>query len=183
MAYTTRKPHSSTRRTLFDVVNGARHRRAVLIYLVIVLGHFSEHLMQAAQVFVFGWPRSEAGGILGLVLSGVAESELLHITYNSFQLTGLILLAYGFRRHRAAYGFWIVAAAVQSWHWLEHALLIAQLLTGHYLYGAIKQMSVLERFVPRIELHFAYNLLVFVPTAIAVVLYWRAASRRRVARR
>ena len=164
---------------VLDTLNGSLHLRAVLVYFVIVIGHFSEHLVQVAQVFLFGWARSEAGGILGLYLSGVAEIELLHITYNSFQITGLILLAYGFRRYRAAYAFWLAALVAQSWHWLEHTFLITQMLTGHYFYGAMKQMSVLERFFPRIELHFAYNLLVFTPTVIALLLYLRHAKTRR----
>ena len=157
----------------FRALNGSWHKRALLAYMLLVVGHFSEHLVQVAQVFVFGWARSEAGGILGLVFSSVAENELLHLSYNSFQLTGLILLAYGFRHYRAAHTFWLVALVAQSWHWLEHAFLITQMLTGHYFYGAMKQMSVLERFIPRIELHFIYNLAVFIPTVIAVVLYLR----------
>ena len=168
---------------VLDTLNGSQHLRAVLVYLVIVIGHFSEHLVQVAQVFLFGWERGDAGGILGLYLSGVAENELLHVTYNSFQITGLILLAYGFRRYRAAYAFWMVALAAQSWHWLEHAFLITQMLTGHYFYGAIKQMSVLERFFPRIELHFVYNLLVFTPTVIALMLYLRRRVAERAAQR
>ena len=90
---------------------------------------------------------------------------------------GLILLVYGFRPYKTARTFWIVALIAQAWHWLEHAFLIAQILTGHYFYGAIKQTSVLERFVPRIELHFVYNLAVFLPTLIAVGLYF--LQRRR----
>ena len=64
---------------VLGTLNGSQHLRAVLVYLVIVVGHFSEHLVQVAQVFLFGWERGDAGGILGLYLSGVAENELLHI--------------------------------------------------------------------------------------------------------
>ena len=157
----------------FDVLNGSLHRRALLAYLLIASGHFAEHLVQVTQVFVLGWARADAGGLLGLIVSGAAQSELLHVAYNSLQLTGLIVLAWGFRSHRVAHGFWMAALVAQTWHWLEHAFLIAQLLSGHYFYGALKQMSVLERFVPRIELHLIYNLAVFVPTVIAVALYLR----------
>ena len=152
--------------------------QALLGYLLIVVGHFAEHLIQVAQVFLLGWTRAEAGGLLGLVFSSVAENELLHITYNSLQLTGLILFAYSFRTHRAAHSFWIAALVAQSWHWLEHVFLLTQLLTGHYFYGAVKQMSVLERFVPRLELHLIYNLAVFVPTVVAIVLFLCAGKEK-----
>lgn len=175
-----RKTAAHSRTFVLDVLNGSKHAQALIAYSLVVFGHFSEHLVQVGQVFWFGWARAEAGGILGLYFSGVAENEFLHFTYNGFQLTGLILLAYGFRRHKAAHRFWIVALVAQSWHWLEHAFLIVQMLTGHYFYAAVKQMSVLERFAPRIELHFVYNLAVFVPTVIAIALYaWQRERFRR----
>lgn len=167
------------RRFFLALRNPSWHTLALILYSSVVVGHFSEHLVQVAQVFLLGWARAEAGGILGLYFSDAAENELLHITYNSFQLTGLILLAHGFRHDRTAHTFWVIALVAQSWHWLEHAFLIVQMLTGHYFYGAIKQMSVLEKFVPRIELHFIYNLVVFVPTVIALYLLLRGQRSDR----
>ena len=167
------------RHFLLDIVNGRRHRQVLIAYMFIATGHLGEHLVQVAQVYLLGWAPGEAGGVLGLWFSGLAASEVLHSAYNSFQLTGLILLLPGFRNKGHARLWWTVALAAQSWHWLEHAFLQVQYLTGHYFYGALKQISVLERFVPRVELHFAYNLLVFIPTVVALVLYLRHSKRRK----
>jgi hypothetical protein len=173
----------SVRSLVIDVLNGGSHLPALLVYLLIVGAHFAEHALQIVQVFALGWDRPDAGGLLGLVFPIAAANETLHFTYNTLQLTGLILLAPGFRGFPAALRWWLAALALQSWHWLEHAFLIGQFVTGIYFYGAIKQMSILERFVPRIELHFAYNLLAFVPTVVALTLYLRARSSEKRASR
>ena len=121
-------------------------------------------------------------GILGLWFPGLAANEVLHMTYNSLQLTGLVLLWYGFRRYKHASKWWNIALIAQSWHFLEHTILQIQYLTGYYLFGASRQTSLLEFFFPRIELHFAYNLLAFTPTAIALSLYFIAIEKRRAAK-
>jgi len=149
-------------------LNGTRHVQSVLIYLVIVLGHFSEHIVQVAQVYLLDWQLRMAGGILGLWLPGLARSEVLHMVYNSLQLTGLIVLLLGFKGR--ARRWWLLALVLQSWPFLEHVVLQVQFLTGHYLFDATTQQSLLEFFFPRVELHLVYNLSVFVPTLIAVVL-------------
>jgi hypothetical protein len=161
------------RHLLFAVLNGARHRRAVAIYLIVVFGHFSEHLVQLAQISLFDVPLRQAGGLLGSWLPGLARSEVLHTGYNSLQLTGLILLLPGFAGRGAARALWVVALIAQSWHFTEHALLQIQVLTGNYLFDASSQTSLLERYVPRVQLHFVYNLLVFVPTFTAAALRLR----------
>ncbi len=164
---------------VLGVLNGSRHVQALIVYMAIVSVHFFEHLTQIYQVHVLGLTPREAGGLFGEVLPNLVANESLHMIYNTLQLTGLILLAYGFRKSRAARGWWIAAIVAQTWHWLEHAFLQVQYLTGHYFYGAIKQMSVLERFFPRVELHFAYNLSVVVPTVVALTVYLVQRSRRK----
>jgi hypothetical protein len=171
--YLTRQGAQRLRHLLFAVLNGARHRRAVAIYLIVVFGHFSEHLVQLAQILLFDVPLRQAGGLLGSWLPDLARSEVLHTGYNSLQLTGLILLLPGFAGRGAARALWIVALIAQSWHFTEHALLQIQFLTGSYLFDASTQTSLLELFLPRIQLHFAYNLLVFVPTFAAAALRFR----------
>lgn len=148
--------------------NGTRHLQSLLIYLVIVLGHFSEHLVQVAQVYMLGCQPRMAGGILGLWLPSLARSEVLHLTYNFLQLVGLILLWPGFKGR--AKEWWTFALLFQSCHFLEHVVLQIQYLTGNYLFHASSQRSLLEFFFPRVELHLIYNLLVFIPTVVAIVL-------------
>jgi hypothetical protein len=160
-------------RRLLNGLNGHWHRRALLLYASVVTSHFLEHALQMAQVHALGWSRPEAGGLLGLAFPGIAAAEVLHTTWNSLQLTGLILLLIGFRRIPAARSWWLVALTLQTWHWFEHAVIQLQYVTGIYLYGAMRQMSILERFAPRIELHFMYNVAVFIPTLIAFIIYFR----------
>ena len=179
---TRRDPHPFSLAGVRASLRGDDPRRsgaALGLYLFVVVSHLLEHLIQLWQVHALGWAPRDAGGLLGLRFDGLAQNEVLHSGYNSLQLTGLILLLPAFHRVPAARRWWLTALALQSWHWLEHAFLQVQVLSGHYFYGALKQMSVLERFFPRVELHFAYNAAVFIPTAIAVVLYLRARARDR----
>ena len=169
----TADPVAGFRNLVLSVWNGARHPQALLVYLLVAGGHFTEHLVQIGQVYLLGWPIRKAGGILGLWFPGLATSEVLHTAYNSAQLTGLILLAPGFRGTGWARRFWTIAIVAQSWHFLEHVLLQVQYLTGYYLFEMVRQTSLLELFFPRVELHFVYNLLAFTPTFIAIVLRLR----------
>ena len=157
---------------VLKVLNGYWHPKALIGYLGIVIGHVSEHIVQLYQYLRLGWSAREAGGILGYFYPDLATTEVLHTAYNSLQLTGLILLAYGFRGRGVARTWWTIALVMQTWHWLEHVFLQLQYLSGWYLFNAVKQRSLLELFFPRLELHFVYNLLVLVPTLIAVGLYF-----------
>ena len=71
----------------------------------------------------------------------------------------------------------MAALGFQSWHVFEHILLQVQYLTGHYLFNSPQQPSLLELFFPRIELHFVYNVVVFIPIMLAAVAH--AAMCRR----
>jgi hypothetical protein len=57
-------------------------------------------------------------------------------------------------------------------------LLQVQWLTGVYLFGASQQMGIGQLWFPRLELHFVYNMVVFLPTVIAVTLYFRSFKQR-----
>src|SRR5581483_7656148 len=66
---------------LIAALNGPWHKRAMQVFLVIVLGHWAEHILQAIQVFVLHWPRPEARGALGMVFPWLVTSETLHYGY------------------------------------------------------------------------------------------------------
>ena len=157
--------------TWLDHLNGACHTRALTAYMLIVFGHWAEHIAQAYQVFVLEWHRPDAGGILGLWFPALASSEILHFAYNLGLLVGLIVLLPGFRGH--ARTWWMVALIIQGWHFFEHLLLQIQWLTGWYLFGAEQQISLLQPLIPRVELHFLYNTVVFIPMVVAMFLYSR----------
>lgn len=153
------------------MVHGEWHKPMLALYMVLVLFHFSEHILQVIQAFVLHWERAASGGLLGLWRPDLASSEVLHFMYNGFQFVGLIILLGGFTGK--ARFWWKIAIAAQAWHFFEHVLLQVQYVSGNYIYGASKQMSLLEAFFPRIELHFVYNLLVVAPTLIALFYYFR----------
>ncbi|MBI4168484.1 MAG: hypothetical protein HY510_00950, partial [Acidobacteria bacterium] len=53
-------------RAIIIALNGPGHKWASLTFLGIVLAHWAEHVFQAVQVFVLGWPREASKGALGL---------------------------------------------------------------------------------------------------------------------
>ena len=52
--------------SFYEKLNSRWHERALQVFMVIVLAHWGEHLVQAYQIYVMGWPRPKANGILGL---------------------------------------------------------------------------------------------------------------------
>lgn len=173
----TQQPTQVHSVSAFYLFHGVWHRYALALYLILVLLHATEHLVQIVQAFVLAWSRPASGGVLGLWLPQLASAELLHFSYNFFQLAGLVALRGGFQG--PARRWWTLAICFQAWHFFEHTLLQLQWLTGVYLFNQPQQTSLLQMFLPRIELHFIYTLLVVVPTLLAVYRY--ASQRRRSA--
>jgi hypothetical protein len=156
----------SPRQSLYGKINAQWHERALQIFMVIVLAHWGEHLVQAYQVFVLGWPRPKANGILGLWYPWLIQSETLHYGYALVMLIGLWILRKGFTGR--SYTWWMIAFWIQFWHHIEHLLLIGQATFHHNLMGKPVPFSVLQFFFPRVELHLFYNSIVFIPMVIAV---------------
>jgi hypothetical protein len=151
------------------LINGPWHAMALTLFMTLVVTHAAEHILQVIQVFVLDWSRPDAGGVLGLWLPELARAELLHTGYNLFQVFGLAVLRHGFSGQ--ARTWWTVAIIVQAWHFFEHVQIQTQYYVGWHLWGGPKPGSILEFLMPRIELHFIYNMVVFVPTIVAVALY------------
>ena len=155
-----------------EQLNGPWHRRALSAYMLVVFAHWAEHIAQAYQVFVLEWTRPDSGGVLGLWFPQLASSEVLHFAYNLGLLLGLVCLRPGFQGRARAW--WTAALVIQGWHFFEHLLLQLQWLTGFFLFGAPKQTSILQLWIPRVELHFLYNTLVFMPMLVGLYFYGRA---------
>ena len=150
-----------------DTLNGSRHELALRSFMVIVLAHWAEHLLQAVQIYVLGWPVPESRGALGYFFPWLVRSEVMHYGYALVMLAGLWLLRPGFvgtldRR------WWTIALAIQFFHHIEHALLQGQALLGHNLFGMPVPTSLAQLWVPRVELHLFYNTIVFVPMVVAM---------------
>ena len=82
--------------------------------------------------------------------------------------------------------FWI-----QFFHHIEHAILQTQAIIGHNLMGRPVPTSLVQLWVPRVELHLFYNTIVFIPMVIAMYYHLfppaaeksQATVRVRAARR
>jgi hypothetical protein len=108
------------------------------------------------------------------------KSEWLHYGHALFMLVGLALL------RPAIVGparlWWDTSFAIQFWHHLEHALLLGQALIHHPFYDFAAPVSIAQLvaqffsghpfagqpWLPRIELHLFYNLIVLIPMLIAL---------------
>jgi hypothetical protein len=162
---------------LRGALNVRGHKLALYAFTFIVVVHWAEHITQAVQIWVLGWPRPAARGALGLAFPWLITSEWLHYGFALVMLVGLITLRHGFVGR--ARTWWNVALWLQVWHHLEHLLLLIQASTHSYLLGQKQPTSLLQFIVPRVELHLFYNTLVTIPMVIAVVYHLRPKPEER----
>jgi hypothetical protein len=153
-------------RTALKKLNGPWHEWALRTFLVVVLAHWAEHIVQAYQVYALGWPMHEARGVLGQIFPWLVHSEALHYGYAVVMLIGLWILLPGFTGR--ARTWWLAALIIQFWHHFEHLLLQAQVILGHNLFGSPVPTSIAQIFIPRLELHLFYNTIVFVPMMVGM---------------
>ncbi len=161
--------------TMSERLNGPSHELALRAFMVIVLAHWAEHLLQAYQIYVLGWPVPEARGALGQIFPWLIRSESLHYGYALVMLVGFWLLRKGFtgvKDHK----WWTIALAIQFFHHFEHLLLQIQALTGHPFFGRPVPTSLVQLWVPRVELHLFYNTIVFIPMMIAMYYHMFPAA-------
>jgi hypothetical protein len=152
--------------SFYEKLNSKWHERALQIFMAVVLAHWGEHLFQAYQIYVMGWPRPKANGLLGLWYPWLIKSEVLHYGYALVMLVGIWVLRKGFTG--TGRKWWTAALVIQFWHHIEHLLLIVQAATLHNFWGKPVPCSVLQLFFPRVELHLFYNTIVFVPMVVGM---------------
>jgi hypothetical protein len=159
------------------LLNTRYHKPALMVFMVIVIGHWAEHLTQAYQIYVLNWPRPQAGGVLGLAFPVLVKSEWLHYGYAIVMLVALVILRHGFVGR--ARTWWNASMWIQVWHHLEHLLLLLQALSGSNLLGKAAPTSIAQLVFPRVELHLFYNAIVFVPMVVAMILHMRPKPQER----
>jgi hypothetical protein len=164
---------------MIERLHGRYHRVALSLFMLIVIAHWAEHLAQAFQIWVLGWPVPRSRGALGLAFPWLVTSEWLHYGYALVMLAGLWLLRGGFVGR--AKTWWTVALVIQFWHHIEHLLLLIQAQTGTFYFGGAVPTSVLQTVLPRVELHLFYNTVVFVPMVIAVIYHLRPSREEAAA--
>lgn len=182
-------------RSFIDKLNAEWHKPALLTYTAIVLTHWAEHLLQAFQVYVLGWPLKDARGLLGIPFPFLVKSESLHYFYALIMLFAFWILRKGFVGR--SYYWWMAAFWIQFWHHIEHALLQYQVIAGANFFGAPAPISVIQMlgflagtpetgfgglmsgppahpFTPlmlavrRVEVHLFYNTIVTIPMVVAM---------------
>lgn len=171
MTTTTAGHAVATGESLWSRLNAIWHEKALWVYAAIVGGHWLEHLAQAYQIWLLDMPRPSALGAVGLIAPWLVTSEVMHFGFALFMFAGLILLAPGFSGTAAKW--WYASLAIQAWHFVEHTLLQGQVAFGANLFHSEIPMSVFQVWIPRAELHLLYNLLVFAPMVVAMVLHTR----------
>jgi hypothetical protein len=155
---------------LREKLNSAWHERALQAFTVIVLAHWAEHIVQAIQIYAWGWPPPQARGVLGYFYPWLVASETLHYGYALVMLAGIWLLRPGFTG-RLDRRWWTIALGIQFWHHIEHALLQGQAVLGQNLLGRPVPTSLIQLWVPRVELHLFYNTVVFLPMVVAMYFH------------
>jgi hypothetical protein len=158
----------------YDKINTRWHKPALLLFMMVVLAHWAEHIAQAWQIYVMGWPAHHAGGVLGLFFPWLVHSEVLHYSYALIMLIGIWLLRKGFTG--LSLKWWTVALIIQFWHHFEHLLLIGQATFHHNLFGAAVPTSIIQLIIPRVELHLFYNTIVFIPMMVG--MYYHMFPRK-----
>jgi hypothetical protein len=153
--------------TFIGRLNTDRHELGLRVFMVIVLAHWVEHLLQGVQIYALGWPVPEARGALGLLFPWLIKSEALHYGYALVMLIGLWVLRSGFTGKLDRF-WWMVSLGIQFFHHIEHAILQVQAILGVNLLGRPVPTSLVQLWVPRVELHLFYNTIVFIPMVIAM---------------
>ena len=126
---TARTMHIGASGGVFDRLSTDRHELAMRVFMVIVLGHWAEHLLQTVQIYALGWPVPEARGALGLFFPWLIKSEALHYGYALVMLFGLWALRGGFTGKVDRF-WWTLALSIQFFHHIEHAILQTQAIMG-----------------------------------------------------
>lgn len=160
------RPGAGGSTSFLHKLNTDWHERALQFFMFIVLAHWAEHLVQAAQIYILGWPVPESRGILGLWFPWLIKSETLHYGYALVMLIGIWVLRSGFTGR--SYLWWMISFWIQFWHHIEHALLQGQAIVGTNLFNSPVPMSIAQLFIPRVELHLIYNSIVFIPMIIGM---------------
>lgn len=162
--------------------------RTLLIVLAIALAvqtaHFSEHIAQIAQIYLFNIKPPQAHGLLGHIF----DFEWVHYSYNIGLELALIGIWLGFRRlikqnnsvkisqagRRLLFGLVIF----QGYHAVEHtAKLYQYLFIPLYQSGEVPTPGILPELTawPIFLVHFGFNLIVW---AAMVLSLWHISARR-----
>jgi hypothetical protein len=154
---------------------GSRIFLPLFIAVVVVQGiHVIEHVIQLAQVYLFGVADDDALGLLGYVFEFQGTEEWLHLVFNSTYLLALYALLIPLRRLAPqtvplwAFGAFVVGAVgLESWHVVEHSVIIANVLKNSGC--PCPGIGDAALGVTDTQLHFVYNAMAYAAT---VTPFW-----------
>jgi hypothetical protein len=161
-----------------DALNTRYHKRALQLFMLIVLFHWAEHIVQAYQFYGLHWSRQSSMGFLGMYYPWLMKTETLHYGFALVMVVGLWVLRKGFTG--TSHKWWMASFWLQFWHHFEHFLLFYQANTHHYFFGGSVPTSIGQIWVPRIELHLFYNTIVFIPMVVAMYYHVYPPARDAV---
>jgi hypothetical protein len=171
----------------------ARYARSAFFLLfvgvVVVQGiHVFEHVVQLIQVFMLDVPEDEALGLLGYVYQFQGTEEWLHLMFNVTYLLGLYALLLPIRRRVpqplplwAFTTFAVGAVGLESWHMVEHVVIISNVIQNNGCPCPGIGDAVLG--ISDTVLHFFYNSLTYAAVLVAFRYVWLAAERTHTAPR
>lgn len=132
------------------------------IFISIVIIHFIEHLTQLYQLYILQWARPECLGLISLRYPWLMRSEWLHYSFALYMVIGLTYFGYKANNKK----WWRTSLVLQHYHYIEHLILLSQALIGIPM---IERISLGSFIMPRLELHFFYNLMVLIPMLLGVM--------------
>lgn len=142
-------------------------RNYLNIFLLIVYLHLFEHIAQMFQLYILHWPKSQCLGLIGLIWPWLIHSEYLHYGHALFMLVGIYYLT-KYMYNKQSLWWMNLTLYLAFYHHFEHLLLLIQSISHMYLFDKTIPTSLGQLFIPRIELHFIYNLMVGIPMMIAL---------------
>lgn len=146
-------------------------------FMVVMVAHWAEHLYQAYQVYGMHMPRNCAMGILGIWFPVLMTGEWLHF---GFAILTFMFIAMTFDQfYGRARVWWNRALWFSTFHLMEHFGLFYQAQTGRYWFHRSVPTSVIQYFIPRIELHLFYNTIVTI--LVSVAMYYHFKRRKHEA--
>jgi hypothetical protein len=147
--------------------------------------HMFEHVLQLIQVTVWNVPDDEALGLLGYVFQLQDTEEWLHLFFNLALLTSLWVLLGPVRAAspsivpRWAYLVYVIGAVgLETWHEVEHLVIISRVLMNHGC--PCPGIGDAALGVTDTVLHFIYNAVV---TSAMLVPFWFVIRAHRRSRR
>lgn len=157
----------------------------LFLAVVIVQGiHVVEHIIQLAQVYVFGVADDDALGLLGYLFQIQGTEEWLHLVFNGLFLVFLYVLALPLLwltprivPNWAFGAFALAALGMETWHVVEHTVIISNVIRNHGCPCPGIGDRVLA--VSDTQLHFVYNAVAYAGT---VIPFWYVFRDRRLSR-